>query len=108
MGAPAKESAKPTAESEKPTAESEKSAEAVASEESQKKRKATQPQGSNSDFIVDHILKKCTDMKSAEKFFTWLRRQLPGYRIKGRELSASDVDEAERRCQTVWKKKSTE
>merc|ERR1712232_924855 len=66
-----------------------------------KKRKAA-PQVSNADFIMDHILKKCSDMQSASKFFKWLRDN-PNTKIRGRLFLASEIDEAETRCRQVWK-----
>merc|ERR1712232_1545953 len=65
-----------------------------------KKRKAA-PQVSNADFIMDHILKKCSDMQSANKFFKWLRDN-PNSKIRGRLFLASEIDEAEARCRQVW------
>ncbi|CAK0895950.1 unnamed protein product, partial [Prorocentrum cordatum] len=56
---------------------------------------------SNADFIVEHILKKCASEESSKKFFDWLRSD-QGKRIKGRVLTAADVDEALVKCRQVW------
>merc|ERR1712224_369370 len=56
---------------------------------------------SNTDFIVEHMLKKCDSMASAKKFFDWLKTS-NGNKMRGRVFTRSDVMEAEKRCKEVW------
>merc|ERR1712100_753737 len=86
-GSPAKEAQK-------------RSADGAPADEPGAKAAKVEPVG-NVDFLVDHILKKCSDMQSAEKFFKYLRDN-PTKEMKGRLFSATDVDEAEKRCSNTW------
>eukprot|EP00928_Gymnodinium_smaydae_P054177 TRINITY_DN37996_c0_g1_i1.p1 TRINITY_DN37996_c0_g1~~TRINITY_DN37996_c0_g1_i1.p1 ORF type:complete len:2222 (-),score=588.26 TRINITY_DN37996_c0_g1_i1:198-6863(-) len=60
------------------------------------------PALSNEDFIVEHILKKCTNMDAAKKFFLWLRSETSGKKIRGRHFTPQEVDNAEVRCKQAW------
>jgi hypothetical protein len=64
--------------------------------------KAKKDAVSNEDFIVESILKKCSSMEQATKFFAWFRAD-PTKKIQGRMFKPEEVDKAETRCRQTWK-----
>eukprot|EP00931_Biecheleriopsis_adriatica_P017681 TRINITY_DN1258_c0_g2_i1.p1 TRINITY_DN1258_c0_g2~~TRINITY_DN1258_c0_g2_i1.p1 ORF type:complete len:1809 (-),score=529.86 TRINITY_DN1258_c0_g2_i1:7-5433(-) len=84
-----------------------KEAPAVAEEaeaEANKRLATPKPTQSNAEFIAEHMLKKCSSMDTAKKFFDWLRanERQGKAQFKGRVFSASDLDDAEHRCKETW------
>jgi len=58
---------------------------------------------SNEEYLTNSILKKCSDMESAHKFFKWIREKgKKGERIKDRIFTKADIEGAEKRCREVW------
>lgn len=60
-----------------------------------------EPAMTGADFIVESLLKKCSSMQNAQKFFQMFRSNV-GKVVRGRTWTLEDVDVAEKRCLEVW------
>mmetsp|Transcript_20702 Transcript_20702/g.55395 ORF Transcript_20702/g.55395 Transcript_20702/m.55395 type:complete len:1436 (+) Transcript_20702:63-4370(+) len=69
-------------------------------------RLPTQAGSERAKFLAETILRKCSSMEAAKKYFAWLREEARAERaVRGRKITAEDVEQAVRLCRAVWAKR---